>query len=131
MAQYKKWSTLGVDENELPPETMTEVPRITDPKERHALVQNNKVAVIYYFTDWCGPCKHCSPRFAVLAKKYGRPGLCAFAKEDPEDKLGKMPVPVRGVPCFHFYVNGHHQDEMTITGADVSEIEKTIQQLLS
>ena len=131
MAQYKTFSTMGKDENTPPPESMAEVPRITSLHERQALIQSNKIVVIDNYTDWCGPCKQCAPQFAVIAQKYGRPGMCAFAKENVEDKCGGWPVQIRGVPCFHFYVNGQYQDEMTITGADVGQIEQTLQRLMA
>ena len=131
MAQYKTFNTMGKDENAPTPESMAEVPRITSSQERDAIIHSNKIVVIDYYTSWCGPCTEAAPRFAVLAQKLGRPGLCAFAKEDVEDKCGKLPVPIRGVPCFHFYVNGHYQDDMTITGANIGQIDETIKSLLA
>ncbi len=122
---------MGKEENSPPPESMAEVPRITSSQERQALIHSNKIVVIDNYTDWCGPCKQCAPQFAVFAQKYSRPGMCAFAKENVEDKCGGWPVQIRGVPCFHFYLNGHYQDEMTITGADVNQIEQTLQRLMA
>jgi thiol-disulfide isomerase/thioredoxin len=131
MAQYKTFSTMGKDDNAPTPESMADVPRIGSSQERQALIQGNKVVVIDNYTDWCGPCKQCAPQFAVLAQKYVRPGLCALAKENVEDKHGGWPVAIRGVPCFHFYVNGHYQDEMTVAGADMGALEQTLQRLLA
>lgn len=131
MAQYKTFSTMAKDPDSISPESMGDIPHITSASERKALIRNNKVVVIDYYTDWCAPCKLISPKFSVLSKKYGRPGLCAFAKENAEDQCGEWPSPIKGVPCFHFYVNGHYQDEMTITGADIGAVESTISKLLS
>ena len=131
MAQYKTFSTMGKDENAPTPESMADVPRIGSLQERQALIQSTKVVVIDNYTDWCGPCKQCAPQFAVLAKKYSRPGLCALAKENVDDNHGGWPVSIRGVPCFHFYVNGYHQDEMTVTGANMGALEQTLQRLLA
>jgi thiol-disulfide isomerase/thioredoxin len=131
MAQYKTFSTMGKDVNAPPPESMAEVPRITSLQQRQALIKNNKVVVIDNYTDWCGPCKQCAPQFAVLAQKHGRPGMCVLAKENVEDKCGECPVPIRGVPCFHFYVNGHYQDEMTVTGGDITQVGETLSRLFA
>lgn len=131
MAQYKTFSTMGGDNNVPAHENMVDVPRISSLEERQAIIQNNKVVVIDNYTDWCGPCKQCTPQFAFLAKKYARPGLCALVKENVEDKHGGCPVSIRGVPCFHFYVNGFHQDEMTVTGADMGTLEQTLKRVLA
>lgn len=131
MAQYKTFSSMNNNEQDFTSEYISEVPRISNIKERQTLIQNNKIVVIDNYTDWCGPCKQCAPQFAKLAKKYSKPGMCAFAKENVDDKCGGWPVQIRGVPCFHFYVNGHYQDEMTITGADVGAIEQTLQRLFA
>lgn len=130
MAQYKTFKTMA--QNDTPsPETLGEVPQITSMQERRSLIENNKVVVIDNYTTWCGPCKQCAPKFAQLAKTYVRPGLCVFAKENVEDKLGGYPARISGVPCFHFYVNGQFMNDMTITGADVDQVGNTIKNLLA
>ena len=130
MSIYKTYTTMaGKDENEFDPTTMVEVNKIISLENRKNIIQTNKVVVIDNYTDWCGPCKACAPQFSTLAKKYGKPGLCAFVKEDV-DKEFDVPVPITGVPCFHFYINGHFQAQMTVTGADVALVEQTVQNLL-
>jgi thiol-disulfide isomerase/thioredoxin len=131
MAQYKTFSTMGKDDITSALESTAEVPRITSLQQRQALIQNNKVVVIDNYTDWCGPCKQCAPQFAALAQKYASSGLCAMVKENVEDRHGGLPVQIRGVPCFHFYLNGQFQDEMTITGADMKALEQTLNNLLA
>ena len=130
MAQYKTFSTIGKDDNAPVPESMADVPRISSLQERKSVIQNNKVVVIDNYADWCGPCKKCAPQFAKLAQKYTRPGLCVLVKENVDDKHGAYPVPISGVPCFHFYLNGHFQDEMTVTGGDMGILEQTLNRLL-
>jgi len=131
MAQYKTFKTMAQDESAPPPESLGVVPQITSMQERQSLIKNNKVVVIDNYTTWCGPCKQCAPRFAQLAKTYGRPGLCAFAKENVEDKCGGWPVQIRGVPCFHFYVNGQFMNDMTVTGADVDQVGQHLKNILA
>ena len=120
----------GKDENEFDSETMVEVYEITSSENRKNIVRTNKVVIIDYYTSWCGPCKTCAPQFSTLAKKYGKPGLCAFVKEDVDKEFDEIPVPISGVPCFHFYINGHFLSDKTVTGADVALVEQTVQNLL-
>ena len=129
MAQYKTFSNFSDDPKAPKPESMAEVSRISCFQDRQKLINSNKIVIIDNYTDWCGPCKQCAPKFSQLAKKYTRPGMCALAKENVEDKC-QSNIQIRGVPCFHFYVNGHYQEEMTITGADMNQVETTIQKLL-
>ena len=127
MAQYKKIKEIGVNENEPDPQMMADVPRITAPEHRQSVVQGHKLVIVDNYTEWCGPCKQCAPQFAVLAQKYAQPGLCAFVKEDVDDKIPGQVLPIRGVPCFHIYVDGVVQKEMTITGGDMAAIENVVQ----
>jgi thioredoxin 1 len=130
MAQYKTFSNMGKEENAPDPSTMGEVPRISSLQERKAMIGSNTMVVIDYYTDWCGPCKQCAPRFAQLAYKYSKPGMYAFVKENVEDQIGSLPVSIRGVPCFHIYYNGQLLSEHIITGADIGMLEHTIKNLM-
>lgn len=130
MAQYKTFSTMGKDANAPDPSTLVEVPRVTTFKQRQSLIQSNLLVVVDNYTDWCGPCKQSAPHYAVLATKYAKPGVCALVKENIEDGCENHPAPVRGVPCFHFYMNGQFLEEDTVTGADMNAIEQTIQRLI-
>lgn len=117
------------DENEFDPATMMEVYEITSAEDRENIIQTNKIVVVNNSASWCGPCKQCAPQFATLCKKYIKPGLCALVKEDVDEMFGGA-VQVSGVPCFHFYINGKFQEEMTVTGADVKLVEQTLLKLL-
>ena len=39
-------------------------------QHRVDLINNNKVVIIYYHAEWCGPCKTFAPDFNDLAQKY-------------------------------------------------------------
>lgn len=128
MAMYKTFSTMAQEQEQKAPRV--EVPEITSQAQRDALIASNYLVVIDNYTNWCGPCKHCAPRFAELAALYGKSGKCAFAKEDVEKNVSGVPEPIRGVPCFHFYVNGRFMSGDTIRGADTERVEQTIKTLL-
>lgn len=132
MAQYKTYTTMaGKDENEFDPETMIEVYDITSLAERQNIIKTNIVVVIYNYTPWCGPCKQCAPQFAKLCKTYIKNGLCALVKEDVDKHFGDTSPPVRGVPCFHFYINGQFQHDKIVMGAHVPTVEQELQTLLN
>lgn len=139
MAMYKTFKTMAGDTNEhfTPASTQQQqsvpidIPRVASLNHRKQLINQNMLVVIDNYTDWCGPCKQCAPQFAQLAAKYGRPGMCVMVKENIEDGHGGQPVAVRGVPCFHFYVNGQFMGDDTVVGADIGEVEKVVQRVLT
>ena len=71
-----------------------------------------------------------SNEFAKLGNKYQSKGVLCI-KEDADKKIGNHPVKLRGVPCFHFYVNGKFISDYTITGADINQVEDKILQILN
>lgn len=135
MALYKTFKTMSSD-NPNTQETFEDtnsdkIPRISSLQNRKDLIKQNVLVVIDNYTDWCGPCKQCAPQFAKIANKYSKPGLCLLAKENAEDNFGGQPTPVRGVPCFHFYMNGQFLQDDIIVGSDVQTVENTIKRLLN
>lgn len=131
MAQYKTFSTMGVDESLPDPSEMGDVPSITSAQHRSQIIQKNHLVVIDNYTDSCGPCRDCAPHFSFLAGKYSKPSICALVKEDAYKKYGGLPVPIRGVPCFHFYLNGQFLHEESILGADMKAVEEKIKNFLN
>lgn len=135
MAMYKTFKTMAEDSNEsfsgISQQSIPiEVPRVASINHRRQLINENMLVVIDNYTDWCGPCKQCAPQYAKLAAKYGKPGVCVMVKENVEDNHGNQPAPIRGVPCFHFYINGQFLKDDTVVGGDIGEVEKVVQRVL-
>jgi thioredoxin 1 len=126
MALYKTFTTMGGGEEEKQ-KTDYQVIEINNPGERNNIIRSNKLVVIDYYTDWCGPCKQSQPAYANLAKKYS--GHCLLVKENADGVQG-TPTPITGVPCFHFYLAGQHIPDATVTGADLEQVEQNIMNLL-
>ena len=131
MAQYRKYSQVGKDDNAPEPQRVGEVPKITAPEHRHAIVKGHRLTVIDNYTEWCEPCKQCASSYAVLAAEYSRPGLCALVKEDVDDKIPGQKMPIDVVPCFHFYIDGVAQQHMTITGGNIDAVGSVIKGFLN
>ena len=126
MATYASYKTLGKDKDAPPPESMMEIPQITSQEHRASVITSNRVVIIDNYTDWCGPCKTVSPRFAQLAQRYQ--GKAVFVKENVEDGHRGAPK-VRGVPCFHFYINGQYIQDLTITGGSIERVEEALSKI--
>jgi thiol-disulfide isomerase/thioredoxin len=136
MSSYASYDTLGKDPNAFQPEQMAVLPAIDSVAQRNALIQHNQLVVIDNYTEWCQPCKAIAPKFAAMAKKYidryntpNNRNTVAFAKEDADKQLDGKPR-IRGVPCFHLYLNGNFHQEWTITGGDLDTLQTNIEQAL-
>ena len=130
---YKTYDKLGKNPNQPAPETMANIPLITSRYHRLNLIKNHRVVIIENFTTWCGPCKTVAPLFAQLALKYMKikelQGHIAFVKEDVDNEYEDCPE-IRGVPCFHFYGNGIHVPDLTVTGGNISTVEENLRKIL-
>ena len=128
MAQYKTFKTMVKDEsNDINKNISPDVAIISSIHHRADVIKNNRVVVVYYHADWCGPCKKFAPEFNLLAQKYSRHGI-SFVKEDVDLDLDK-PANVTAVPCFHFYQAGQFQEKMSLTGVDLFSIETNLNSL--
>ena len=68
-------------------------------------------------------------KYAELAKKYSG-GSCLLVKENA-DGVKDTPTPITGVPCFHFYLSGQHIPDATVTGANLEQVERNLNNLLN
>lgn len=76
---------------------MSETTAQVDSKTFQDLVDRNRITVVDFYADWCGPCKIVSPIVERLATEYI--GKASFAKLDVDaspsiaDKFGVMSIP--------------------------------------
>ena len=101
------------------------MPNITDNRHKRELIQGHRVCVIDIWADWCGPCKQVAPKFAKLADKYYKPGVCVFAKEEAQLELTPG---LTSIPVFHFFLDGKFVGD--VIGADIAAVEAKVRELL-
>lgn len=75
---------------------------------------NNELALVDFYADWCGPCKVIAPLVEELSSEYA--GKVNFYKLDV-DQNGEiaMKYGVRGIPTLKIFANGKTKD--TLVGA--------------
>ena len=126
---YVTYKQIGVDKNNQ--EVINyQVPVIQTLEERIEKIKQYPVVVVYYYTDWCGPCKMVAPKFAKLAQNYLQQGVL-LVKENAENDIGSYPENIRGVPCFHFYKEGQYLPEHKVTGAGIEQVDENIKKLFN
>jgi len=97
--------------------------KISSDADKNNLIASNKLAVVYVWGTFCGPCKQIAPVYEELANKHNNPGSVILAKEDVALKITPN---IRGVPTFQFFLNGKLVDQ--IVGADTVSLSNKIVQ---
>lgn len=87
----------------------------------------NKLLVVDFYADWCGPCRAIAPYFEELSNTYTD---AVFVKVNTQsaDKIAES-FRVRGIPYFVLMRNGTMVD--TLTGANKEELKAKIEKALA
>ena len=90
----------------------------------------NKLIIIDFTAQWCGPCQRISPFFEELSNKDEFLTKCHFYKVDVDEGNDIAEYcGINSMPTFQFYRNGEKLDEMI--GADKNKLENIINSILS
>ena len=68
-------------------------------------VKNNKVVVIDFYADWCGPCKAFNPTLQRLAKEYTGKAVVGKINIDKSQSLANK-YDVKSIPTVLYFQNG-------------------------
>ena len=83
---------------------------ITDNNFEELVLKSDKLAVVDFWAEWCGPCRMISPIIEELAGEYA--GNAVIGKVDVDnnpdicDKYG-----IRNIPTILFFKNGEIVDK--------------------
>ena len=92
--------------------------------EFNTAIAANKLTVVDFFAEWCGPCKNIAPFIDQLAAKYPH---VAFVKVDVDQQQDiAQQQGVKAMPTFKFFVAGQMVDEMR--GANPQGLEAKVTQ---
>jgi thioredoxin 1 len=83
---------------------------ITDSNFETTVLNQDKVAVLDFWADWCGPCKVIAPFIEELAKEYE--GQAIIGKVNVDDNAGvAVKYGIRNIPTVLFIKNGEVIDK--------------------
>ncbi|EMD39905.1 hypothetical protein CERSUDRAFT_81230 [Gelatoporia subvermispora B] len=105
----------------------------TNPATLQSLLRTHRIAVVYFTSATCGPCRMIAPAFEDLAheKTHRYSGKIAFVKVDLGVGLGSQVAGQYGVrvtPTFLFFLDGQKQHE--IKGVNAPELRSQTDMLL-
>ena len=87
---------------------------ITDEKFDEVL-KSDKLVVVDFWAEWCGPCKMIGPVISQLAEEYdGKMVVGKCNVEDCEDIA--MELGIRNIPTLIFFKNGEIVDKFVGAG---------------
>lgn len=104
--------------------TVALVRELKSASEFDELNDSNKVFLVDFYAEWCGPCKAIAPRIEKLAESLeGKP--IEFVKVDV-DKLSELAkrLKISAMPTFHLYKGGALVEE--VIGADYEKISNLV-----
>jgi len=82
-----------------------------------------RLVVVDFYADWCGPCRAIAPKVHALSEQHAR--SCVFLKVNVDVARDVAAhCAVRAMPTFHFYLRGSKVDDFA--GADPNRLEATI-----
>lgn len=125
---YSTYDKLGVKPNQNTDQYS--VLELKSQAERIQLIQSTKIVCIDIYADWCGPCIQTAPAYSVLATKYNKPGMCAMVKLNWNNISQEERTAINGIPLFLFYVNGEVDNNYTVIGADLQQVENNLKKIL-
>ena len=73
-------------------------------------LSKNKLLLVDFWAEWCGPCKSMHPIFSRMAKKYGRIRFARVNIDNSQDIAMKFNV--KSIPTFIMFKDGEIVQQM-------------------
>jgi thioredoxin 1 len=102
-----------------------EVVHATTKEQVHELLHavKDKIVVVDYFAEWCGPCMKFAPSFSKLAGEYSETAVFVKVNVDQVPDAAESQE-VQSLPTFVLFFNGQRQAECV--GASYEKLRSVI-----
>jgi len=84
---------------------------ITDSNFQAEVMESNKLVVIDFWAQWCGPCKMIGPIIEQLADEYADKDVLIGKVDVDTNKEVSMKYGIRSIPTILFIKNGEVIDK--------------------
>ena len=100
----------------------------TDSNFQQEVLNSELPVVVYFYADWCGPCKMIGPVIEQLAEAYAGKIKVGKVNVDENMELASK-YRIMSIPAIMFFKNGEVQDQI-IGALPKAQIEAKFQALL-
>ena len=101
------------------------VKEIQDLDEFNKEIKSDKLTVVDFFADWCGPCQVIAPRFIELSKEHTEVNFLKV-NVDKGETIAEV-YGIEAMPTFLFFKGGKQVDK--VVGANIDSIISKVQSL--
>lgn len=92
------------------------------------VLKNEKLVIIDFFAEWCGPCQMLSPILVEIEKEYSEK-LEIYKVNVDENQECAMRYGITAMPTLLFFKNGE-EVERQVGYLEREELEKIVQELM-
>lgn len=85
----------------------------------------NKLVLVDFFAEWCGPCKRIAPAFSKLTTVFPNLVCLKVDVDDPDSEEIVVKYSVSAMPTFVYLKNG--EEVAKLKGADLKSLTDLIQ----
>ena len=83
---------------------------VNDSNFEEVVLKSEKLVIIDFWAEWCGPCRMITPIIEEISKEYA--GRILAAKVDVDSNPGiSSKLGIRNIPTVMFYKNGEMVDK--------------------
>ena len=97
----------------------------TDANFESVVLKSDKLAVVDFWAEWCGPCKMIGPTIEALSAEYEGQAVIGKLNVDENPQIS-MQFGIRNIPAVLFFKNGQVVDKQ-IGAVPKSVLDKKIQ----
>ena len=84
--------------------------QITDANSEETVVKSDKVSMIDFWAEWCGPCRMVGPIVEELATEYAGQAVIGKVDVDNNPHVASQ-FGIRSIPTILFFKNGVQVDK--------------------
>lgn len=102
--------------------------KFTEDNFEAEVLKSDKVVLVDFYADWCGPCKMMAPIIEKLAEEYEGQAVIGKLNVDDEPFVSSR-YRVLSIPTLMFFKDGKEADRI-VGAVDKAEVENKLKSLM-